>query len=330
MLDDDRLCRLFARVEAGRGDIRLTYFEMAALVALLAFRDAAVDLAILEVGLGGRLDAFNVVDADLAVVTSIGLDHQEYLGDDIEQIGREKAGVFRAGRPVVLGAVTASVAEAAAELGCPTWRVGEDFLVEGNEDRAAQTWRFVVPEGGRAPFPGTGLALELYLGPLAPANCALALVAAATLLGPEALDAAPVLAGTALPGRLELVEYGGRKLLVDVAHNPAGATFLAAELGRRYPGTRFTAVLSVLRDKDAAGIVDALSGHVAQWIAAPSAGARGQDARTLADGLGPRRMEVADTFAAALDLAVSSTPAEDGILVVGSFSAVEQVRGLAE
>ena len=123
-LTDPAICELFSRVEAarqgrqGKSPIELTYFEFAALAALLAFRDAGVQVAVLEVGLGGRLDAFNIVDADVAIITSIGLDHQEYLGSDLEQIGREKAGVLRKGQRVVLGSVTESVVDAAARLGC--------------------------------------------------------------------------------------------------------------------------------------------------------------------------------------------------------------------
>jgi dihydrofolate synthase/folylpolyglutamate synthase len=314
-LPDARLADGFAAVEAARGDVPLTYFEFSALLALRSFRRAEVDAAILEVGLGGRLDAFNVVDADLAIVTSIGLDHQDYLGPDLEGIGREKAGVLRAGRPAVLGSVTESVRAAAAGLGCPVWELGRDFQVE----EGLRSWRY------RA----AGLQLEcpdLARGDLAPVNCALAITAAAAA-GADPLAGLARLAEARLAGRMEHHEWRGAPLLLDVAHNPAGARFLAGQLERRYPGRRFVAVYGALADKDAPGTVAELDHLVGHWIAVPTAGSRGQTAGELAARL-PVPAAPACSLREGLDRAVSLTGSRDGILVFGSFSAVEQARTL--
>ncbi len=313
--DDLDICEALAAVDSARAGVSLTYFEYSALAALYLFRRAEVEVAILEVGLGGRLDAFNLVDADLAIVTSIGLDHQEYLGTDIESIGREKAGVFRPGRPVVLGQVSRSVHDAAAALSCPTLTLDQDVHVS---ERAA-SWEYRCE--------ALGLSLEgLGRGALAPSNCALALTAAAWLTGTSDLDAT-ALADITLPGRMESYRCKGRELLLDVAHNPAGAEFLATQLICRYPERRYVAVLAMLGDKDAAGVAGAMASLVREWVVVATPGQRGQSAASLAGRLG-RPARVANSMAEGLALAVSLTAAGDGILAFGSFSAVEQARAV--
>ncbi|MGE0622510.1 MAG: folylpolyglutamate synthase/dihydrofolate synthase family protein [Pseudomonadales bacterium] len=313
--EDACLCEAFAAVEAARGDTSLTYFEYAALAALHVFLRAGVDVAILEVGLGGRLDAFNLVDADLAVVTSIGLDHQDYLGTDLESIGREKAGVFRAGQKVVLGRVSRSVHDAAAGLGCPTLVLDRDIRIAEH----LNTWDYRCE----------AVALEcdaIPRGALAPSNCALAMTAAAWLTGVSDLDARPLATAT-IPGRMEHHRLGGRDVILDVAHNPAGVAFLAEQLNLRFPGRRYVAVLGMLADKDAAGVGEAMAGLVREWVAVATPGVRGQSAQSLADRLGRPARTAAD-MADGLNLAVSLTEAGDGILAFGSFSAVEQASAL--
>jgi dihydrofolate synthase/folylpolyglutamate synthase len=321
-VEDAALCAAFEAVDDARGDVPLTYFEFSAMAALLLFRKADLDVAILEVGLGGRLDAFNAVDADLAVVTSIGLDHQDYLGSDLEGIGREKAGVFRPGRPVVLGRVTDSVHAVAAALGCPTLVLDRDFQVT----ETATAWAYDCQALGMH-CPG------LPRGALAPDNCALALTAAAWL-GQDGRPAVAVgcpnaadLAVVGLPGRMERHGHCGVDVILDVAHNPAAAGFLADQVALRYPGRRFVAILGTLGDKDAAGIVAALVGVVHSWVAVPTPGPRGQSATDLAARL-DRPVTTASGMAEALALAVSFTASGDGILALGSFSAVEQARAL--
>jgi len=314
-VDDACLCEAFEAVEAARAETSLTYFEYAALAALHLFHRAGVDVAVLEVGLGGRLDAFNLVDADLAIVTSIGLDHQDYLGSDLEGIGREKAGVFRPGQPVVLGRVSRSVHEAAAALGCPTLTLDREVRIsEGSE-----CWDYRCESLGLH-FPA------VPRGALAPSNCALALTAAAWLNGNTSLDPAD-LAGVSLPGRMERHRFEGRDVILDVAHNPAGAGFLADQLRARYPGRCYVAVLGMLADKDAAGVGDAIAPLVREWVVVATPGQRGQTAASLAAKLN-RPSRIAAGMADGLSRAVSLTTAGDGILAFGSFSAVEQARAL--
>jgi dihydrofolate synthase / folylpolyglutamate synthase len=327
-LDDAVLCEQFAAVESARGEITLSYFEFSTLVALLAFRQAAVDVAVLEVGLGGRLDAFNLVSADVAVITSIGLDHQQFLGNDLETIGREKAGVLRPGQRVVLGAdVTASVVDRAAELGCRTVRSDRDFTVCEH----AHGWDYVSPALTIA---------DIGYSSVAPHNGALAIAAAASL-GPVAAAAARgALSGCVMPGRFEEWRVGARAtpLVLDVAHNPAGARFLRGLLTRRHPGRRFVALLGTLADKDAAGIAVALSDLVDTWVCVPTAGPRGQNGAALAarvrnaighgDGDPGDRLSSAADLASGLTRALSLCRPGSGILAFGSFNLVEQLRNL--
>lgn len=317
--DDATLCAAFAAVDAARGAVPLTYFEFSALVALYCFRRAAVDVAVLEVGLGGRLDAFNLTSADVAVITSIGLDHQDWLGDDLETIGREKAGVMRPAQRVVAGAdVTASVVDRAAELGCAFSRLGRDFDV--------------TDHGGHWDYRGSWGALTgLPAGGLAPHNAALALEAAAHLVALDADRAAEALAGVNMPGRFEIRRLpGGRLLVLDVAHNPAGAAFLARRLESVFPGRRFVALFGMLADKDTAGVVNALADRVGAWICLPTRGHRGLAAEELAGRVaaaaGGQPVFTGHDAGHGLDQALSGCSGDDGILVFGSFSLVEQVR----
>jgi dihydrofolate synthase/folylpolyglutamate synthase len=324
--EDAVLIAAFEKVEAARNDVPLTYFEFAALAALEAFRSAAVDVAVLEVGLGGRLDAFNIVDAQVAVVTSIGLDHQNFLGDDLETIGREKAGVFRPGQKVVLGAdVTDSVRDRARALGCDVAEPGHGY-------------RIGCQSGGGWSFAGLGLDVPLVpAGALAPENCAMGLCAAVLAIGfcDAADDAAPLvdgdlvlqaLARASLPGRMEMVPWRERCVLLDVAHNPAGARFLADRL-RRQGCEQLTGIIGSLRDKDTEGVARSLDGSVRRWICVGLDDPRGLPAEAVADRIsGVSSCETAEDAAAALERARSLTGPGDVILVCGSFSIVGQVR----
>lgn len=327
-ISDQSLCQGFEAVERARGEVPLTYFEYGTLVAMVCFRTAAVDVAILEVGLGGRLDAMNLVDADVAIVTSIGLDHQAYLGDDLESIGREKAGVMRPGQRVILGReVSRSVVDTAHRLGCHVTRLGADIHVTGNHS----SWA----------FSGTSLvAGDLPSGSLAPDNCALALEAAAWLTDLNAEVARRALSGLELPGRFEHWRLGGpaggRWVVLDVAHNPAAARFLARRLAANHPGRRFTAILGSLADKDLAGVATELDPLAGRWICVPTFGPRGRTAADCRAALGDTRsaataQTLQDALAQALDGADTApsrtSPGEgDGILVLGAFSVIERAR----
>lgn len=319
-VSDATLIEAFERVEDARGVTSLTYFEFGTLAALAILGAARLDFAVMEIGLGGRLDAVNLVDADCAVITPIGLDHQEYLGTDLLGIGREKAGIIRRGRPVICGEQQppASVLEAAAALNAPLKRMGVDFGA--------------TVEGDRVRFRDGAVELELPLpvlqGPHQLANLATGVAALLELVpsagrNPEAL--ARGLRSVSLAGRLEqLAERPA--VWIDVGHNPLGAQVVALTI-REWQSTgrigTCRCVIGMLVDKDVEGVGEALGGVVSAWYCAPTPGPRGQRAEQLAGRIGaaaktaPAR--VFDSVAAALDAAIADSAADDGVLVFGSF-----------
>jgi dihydrofolate synthase/folylpolyglutamate synthase len=321
---DALLVAAFERIEAARGEIPLTYFEFGTLAALAIFADAHLDLAILEVGLGGRLDAVNIVDADVAVLTTVDLDHQEYLGPDRETIGADKAGIFRAGKPCVLGEKDppSSVLRRAYEIGAFAIRGHSDYLVERRVD--GWTWR--------EPGFEIDLPLPALVAPVQLDNAAAA-IAALRALPIEVPDAALVegVRAAHVPGRLQVVA-DSPEVVVDVAHNPQAAAQLAGWL-RAHP-RRTRAVFGALRDKDVAAVVEGLDPLLLEWHLAGihDAGARGGDAAALALRLAPqvapeRRHEHHDA-AAALRAALAASAADERVLVFGSFHVVaDALRG---
>lgn len=313
-VDDAALIAAFEKVRAAQAEVSLTYFEFTTLAAFLILRDATLDVAVLEVGLGGRLDAVNLVDAEVAVVTSIGLDHTEYLGDSREQIAVEKAGIFRRGRPAVIGETEppAALLTTAEKIGAIPCCRGRDFDFSDVGDSWA--WR----DGQRilAGLPKPALALE---------NAATAL--AALYAAPLKVAEPAVREGlrqVRLAGRLQAVAQAPLVLL-DVAHNPHGAEFLMRQLPRAQPGQRTLAVFAMLADKDSAGVVDACLGRIDSWFVATLAGPRGQPAQVLADRLRERGCHVGGEYgsvAAALAAARQRARPADRILVFGSFYTV--------
>ena len=299
-------------VERHRGATELSYFEYAILAALVAIRRAEVDVAVLEVGLGGRLDAVNAVDTDVAVITNIALDHQEYLGDDRECIGREKAAIMRGMRPVVVGEAEppATVLAHAAALGAPVHIAGVAF---GHTDGAL----WLANDGRRQRFDYTAHGI-------APANAATALQAVALTSCQLRQCHVDVAAATRNPGRFEVAKRLNRTWVLDVAHNPAAASFLAQQLRHRFPNGGIAAVVGCLADKDIAGIVQALRPLV-QSIA-------------YVDTLPPRGRSAADNRAAAHDPSAragsldevlaeqAQKPNNSVVLVLGSFDVVERAR----
>ncbi len=333
-VDDAALVAAFEAVEAARThdagtEVPLTYFEYGTLAALWLFERSALDLVVLEVGLGGRLDAVNVVDADVAVITTVDLDHQDWLGDDRERIGVEKAGIARAWKPLVLGEKDppSSVLGHAYAIGASTWRADNDFFCE-RLDAGRWRWREV------------GFELELPLPALAaPVQLRNAATAIAAL---RALDEqvpgtawAEGVAAARLPGRLQRFERDGVEVLVDVGHNPQAARELAAWLDAVPSSGRTLAVYAALGDKDAPGVARALGERVDAWFLAglESAGPRGTCVDALAvrlagtvAGQGDRHPDVASALAAAL----ARTRAGDRILAFGSFhTAAEALQWLA-
>ena len=326
---DEALIEGFEAVEAARSGTPLTYFEYGTLCALWLFARAGLDLVVLEVGLGGRLDAVNIVDADAAILTTVGLDHQDWLGGDLEAIGFEKAGIARPFKPLVLGDddPPASVLRRAYAIGAPAWRIANDFFAEP-VDASHWRWREV---GYEIMLP---LPMQAQGAPVQLRNAACAIAALRALDLPlEDAALARGVADAAVPGRLQRFERGGVEIIVDVGHNPQAAVALADWL-RAQPKRRTLAVYAALADKDAAGVVTALSDTVDGWLLAGTldAGPRGSDAVALAQRLvgtaaagGSRHADVTGALAAALAQA-----APDGrVLAFGSFHAAsEALRSL--
>jgi len=319
---DDDIVAAFERVEAARGDVPLTYFEFGTLAALELFGVRGVDVAVLEVGLGGRLDAVNAVDPDGGLITSIALDHQAWLGETREAIGREKAGIMRSGRSTVFAALDrpASIDAAAEAVGATLLAAGRDFAWTAAED-------------GRFAYRGPAWQLDALEPPALPGDFQLANAAGALCLleavGLHAdLSAAAVskaLASVRVPGRME--RHAGRFVL-DVAHNPAAAAALAGLL-ERTNGPRRVAVIGVLDDKDVEGIVEPLLPAVDEWIAvsadSPRAIPAAELARRVANAANAHSLIAAD-IDAALREAQARAGADGEVLVIGSFHTVGPAR----
>jgi dihydrofolate synthase/folylpolyglutamate synthase len=315
---DQELIGSFERIDAARGDVTLTFFEYNTLAALDVFRRAAVDVAVLEVGLGGRLDSTNIVDADVAVVCSIGVDHVDWLGHSVEGIGREKAGIFRRGRPAVLG--TADMPRSVFEV---IEANGARGVVPGRDYR-------VTTHAGGWDFEGLGLSLRgLPLPAIAGgqqlANAATALAAIAVSGLVPALTHEQVsraLRDTHIRGRFQ-VHPGEVEWVLDVAHNVPAALGLRDNLAT-LPARRTLAVCGILGDKDIGGIVAALAPVIDDWVLAGLTGPRAVTTRDLARHLpaGAELMGEADDVASACRLARSAARPGDRIVVFGSFLTV--------
>jgi dihydrofolate synthase / folylpolyglutamate synthase len=317
--DDARLVASFERIEAARGATTLTFFEYNALAALDIFARAFVDVAVLEVGLGGRLDATNIVDADVGVVCSIGLDHVDWLGESVEQIGREKAGIFRAGRPAVLGspALPRSVWQAIEEIGARPVAPGQHFRTRTGADR----WEF---EFGAICLRDLPMPAMPGMHQIANAATALAAIAAGGFGITLSRDiVADVLRNVRIAGRFQRVP-GEVEWILDVAHNVPAAETLRDNL-RRLPRARRTlAVCGILGDKDIRGITQALATQVDGWILVALAGPRAVSTQQIAAQLpatAPVLAHAGDVIDACRT-AHAAARAGDRVLVFGSFLTV--------
>jgi len=321
---DIDLVQAFGRIDAARGDTSLTYFEFGTLGAMMQFVDAGVDVAILEVGLGGRLDAVNVFDADAAVVTSVDLDHMDYLGDTREKIGLEKAGIFRAGRPAICAdpRPPASLLEHARNIGADLRRVGRDFAAEREDGQ--WTYRGTEVRWPALPLPAMAGAYQLR-------NAAAALAVLEALRTRLPMSGQAIrkgLAAARLPGRFQRIARAP-EVILDVAHNPEAARALAATLREQPAAGRTLAVVGMLADKDAAGVFAALSGEIDAWWTCMPDSPRARDAAALAailcEHAGSSPISVQPDVNAALAEARSAAREGDRILVFGSFYTVAAV-----
>jgi dihydrofolate synthase/folylpolyglutamate synthase len=322
---DTSLVESFARIDAARREITLTFFEYNALAALDLFRSSRVEVAVLEVGLGGRFDATNIMDADVSVVCSIGIDHVDWLGDTLEAIGREKAGIFRRGRPAVLGSadVPQSVWAAIEGLGAIAVVPGTNFRSSASRGDES-TWDF---EFGA--FSLRGLLRPALAGVHQTANAAAALAALTVLGGIELTHAnvSQALRAVRLPGRFQRVP-GDVEWILDVAHNVPAALGLAANL-RALPRARTIAVCGILGDKDMRGITAALSSDVDAWVLVTLDGPRAVPTHELARHLPDNALILAHApdVATGCRLAREAARSGDRILVFGSFLTVGPALG---
>ena len=323
---DEQICAAFDAVENARGATSLTYFEFGTLAALLIFAQSDLDVAILEVGLGGRLDAVNIVDADIAVITSIAVDHEDWLGGTRESVAFEKSGIFRQGKPAICGDLDAprTVYEQAQARGALLCSRGAEFDLAFGE--GAWHWRGINAEHERLSLHDLPI-LELPVE-----NAAIALQVYALLNMPwNAKVLADALKAITLTGRYQRVtlEHAGQKrhLILDVAHNPHAAQYLANRLETSpITGVRY-AVFGALSDKDVAGVIQALKGQIEHWNIAALPSPRSYSAQELEsllhdNGVGCSAHE---DIAAALRVTLEQASEQDEILVFGSFFTVAQV-----
>lgn len=304
---DEDLCRAFARVDEARGDITLTYFEFGTLAALWLFAEHQLPFWVLEVGLGGRLDATNILDPDVAIITSIALDHMEWLGNDRESIGREKAGICRRGVPLVCAdpAPPQSVLLVAEDLECPLYRLDRDF---GYRETPAGTQ-----------FWGGDESAEPMLVHLPKPSLAAAWQAVRLL---NIVETHPeVLASLYLPGRLQVVHLGARRVFLDVAHNPAAMVYLADRLR----GQKVVLVIAMMADKNLRASLAALNVITSAWYLATIPNLpRAASAAQLSEALPKGTVAVTlDSVSEALEQALS-TSSDLPVLVTGSFYTVAE------
>ncbi len=318
---DAELIELFEMMESARGKVTLSYFESSAVAAFLHFARRNVDLAVLEVGMGGRLDAVNAYDADAALISSIGLDHQEWLGDDRELIGREKAGIMRSGRPVIVGDPDPpdSVFREAERLSADAYYIGRDFEIE----RVADGISYAEGEAYAANLPAPGFGGDEQL--LNVAAC-IKLVRSShgdlpvtdTAMGRGIENAMPA-------GRLDVRDIRGVQWVFDVAHNPAAMERLAAFVSG-LPAARCTwAVFGAMRDKDIPGVLSLSAGLVDSWCIAPVDSSRAAEAEYLEQELrqlGATSVARYDDVSSATVAALEAADPGDRVLVFGSFYTV--------
>lgn len=318
---DEAICRAFAHIDSARGDISLTYFEFGTLAALEIFRETQVDVMVLEVGLGGRLDAVNVLDADAALITSIDIDHVEWLGPDRESIGHEKAGIYRSGRPAICAdpLPPSSLLEHARKINASLYRYGQDY----GFNRQADTWTWWDRQSRWESLPLPALIGTHQLENAAGTLMTLATLAERVPLTPEAIRVG--LRQAQIGGRFQVVP-GSVEWIFDVTHNPHGAAILARCLKERPCFGRTWAVLGMLVDKDIVGVSQALTDLIDHWYVTGLQGPRRCTGEQLAATL--KKIGISEVVSAfpgvdeACRAAAQEAAPGDRIVVFGSFYTV--------
>jgi dihydrofolate synthase/folylpolyglutamate synthase len=324
---DAALIEQFEAVEAVRGATTLTYFEFTTLAALRLFQSAGLDAMVLEIGLGGRLDAVNIVDADCSILTSVDIDHTAYLGPTRETIGFEKAHIFRRGRPAICAEPhpPVTVLDVAREVGADLWLTGRDFSFAG--DRTQWTYRGRKLRRASLPYPALRGANQLLN-----ASAALAALEAMAERLPISQQAVRQgLVAVEIPARFQVLP-GRPAVVLDVAHNPHAAAVLAANLDNMGFFPRTFAVFGMLRDKDIPGVIARVGARIDQWHVGPTPGARGAESAWLAalvretiGAEGAQRVAEHASLAEAYTTALEEVDVDDRIVVFGSFTTVAEV-----
>jgi dihydrofolate synthase / folylpolyglutamate synthase len=317
---DAELVEVFEILDDALGTITLSYFEASTVGALLHFARRDVDVAVLEVGMGGRLDSSNAVDADCALIVSIDLDHREWLGPDREAIGREKAGIVRRGKPVVVADrdPPRSVLEHAGAEGAVVSLIGRDF----DYRRAGRGWRRPTDADSAAPLPLPEFGGDEQFGNAAACAAVTEAMRAELPVGDAALAAG--IRHAYLRGRFERHDVGSVEWIFDVAHNPAATEILRSSISR-LPPRRTLAVFAAMRDKDLPGVLAPLAGSVDQWFvtqASADRGASGAELRDVLIAAGAHGVTVTTDVAAACASARSAARPGDRVVVFGSFHTV--------
>jgi dihydrofolate synthase/folylpolyglutamate synthase len=320
-VSDATLIGLFERMDAARKETTLSYFEASAVAALLHFAEQRVDVAVLEVGMGGRLDAVNVYDADAALIISIDLDHMDYLGPDREAIGREKAGILRRDRPAVVGDPDPprSVVAAAAECGARLIRLGRDFGFEAHPEGLLYRRPGAAPRVfPRPPFGGS----------IQRVNAAACITVADNLLDVLPVEETAIAAGirsARVFGRFEIRMLGDVEWIFDVAHNPAAAARFRAAIDELPRARRTSAVFAAMSDKDLVSVLRPFSAEVEEWHVAAVESERGATTAQLCavlEKLGARAVHAHPDVASACVAARAAAQPRERVLVFGSFYSV--------
>ncbi|HRD70094.1 MAG TPA: bifunctional tetrahydrofolate synthase/dihydrofolate synthase [Legionella sp.] len=318
-ISDNQLCQAFRLIDEARDEIVLTYFEITTLAALWYFQQQPLDVVILEVGLGGRLDATNLIDAELAVITTIDYDHQDYLGTTLEKIGEEKAGILRQGKPLIYADLNppSTILNKAQQLNCPTYLFGSHYnlLSEGSD------WEFYFQKLHIPHLPRPHIQLK---------SAAAAILASLLLsyrLPVNVGHIYPAMRDVFIPGRLQLIP-GNIDLLFDVSHNPQSARLLAEHIKSLNIKGKIHAVFSALKDKDISGLIFPLKHCVDRWYPAQLDNKRAASADLLSSLFVKAEICVEICYTSpllAFEEALKSADTGDLVVVFGSFHTVGEV-----
>lgn len=317
-VSDDLICKAFEKIEAVRGETSLSYFEFGTLAALELFQQANVHIQLLEVGLGGRLDAVNIIDPDVAIISSIGIDHVDWLGKTREQIGREKAGIFREAVPAVIGDSDPplSLQHTAEQKNTPIYFIGKAF----NYEKQAAHW-YWLREHQRVQLPHPVLKGEHQYRNAASVMFAIDCLQTKLPVSHEAMIQG--LLNVNLSGRFQLIEDGDTQILLDVGHNPEAVKTLVEYLQNTFPEKRIHALFSMMKDKDIATVLDIMNPVIYDWFFVPLANPRTTTEEAMRRIFSQSKIARVSfgfkNFASAYQTAKSQTKQDDLLLVFGSF-----------